>query len=82
MTDSEAPQVDGNWSLADWWGAVMVRCKYGRDTYRVEPGLYRSGSPGSGSPVLVTADRREEPTGHPCSFLRSKLRKRRWPAAV
>ncbi|MFZ2961300.1 MAG: mercury methylation corrinoid protein HgcA [Candidatus Ozemobacteraceae bacterium] len=56
MSDVNLPHVDGSWSLADWWGAVMVRCKYGRDHYRVEPGLYRSGSPTADSPVLVTSN--------------------------
>ena len=56
MSELGLPQVDGNWSAADWWGAVLVRCKYGRDAYRVEPGLYRSGSPTADSPVLVTAN--------------------------
>ncbi|MBI5232374.1 MAG: hypothetical protein HY876_09455 [Coriobacteriales bacterium] len=33
-----------------------MRWGFGRDDYRVDPGLYRLGEPDSGSPVLVTAN--------------------------
>lgn len=48
--------IDGHWSVGDWWGALEVRCRYGRDFYKVAPGLYRLGKPGPASPVLVTAN--------------------------
>lgn len=37
-------------------GTLRARLGYGRDGYRVAPGLYGVGSPGPDSPVLVTAD--------------------------
>ena len=37
-------------------GAWRVRWGIGRETYRVEPGLYAVGSPGAEAPVLVSAN--------------------------
>ncbi len=41
---------------ADRLGAWRVRWGFGRDDYRVRPGLYALGAPASTSPVLVTAN--------------------------
>lgn len=41
---------------ADKLGAFKVRCNIGRNCYSVLPGLYATGSPGPGAPVLVTAN--------------------------
>jgi hypothetical protein len=43
-------------SARDRLGAVKVRLGFGRDNYRVLPGLYAVGSPTGESPVLVTAN--------------------------
>jgi hypothetical protein len=40
----------------DRLGDLRVRWNIGRDDYRVTPGLYASGDPDRGSPVLVTAN--------------------------
>jgi hypothetical protein len=40
----------------DRHGAWRVRWSIGRDDYRVEPGLYAVGSPGTDAPVLVSAN--------------------------
>lgn len=50
------PQVDAQLTLRDRLGRWRVRWSLGRGAYRVEPGLYRIGCPGSASPVLVTAN--------------------------
>jgi hypothetical protein len=41
---------------ADRLGALRMRWGFGRDDYRVKPGLYTLGAPTSTSPVLVTAN--------------------------
>jgi hypothetical protein len=43
-------------SIADKAGALRVRLGFGRDRYRVSPGLYAIGRPDKESPVLVTAN--------------------------
>ena len=48
--------VRGEWSLADWLGALSVRLNVGRMDYRVEVGLYSLGNPGVEAPVFVTAN--------------------------
>jgi hypothetical protein len=63
------PRVSTNLSIGDRFGGWRVRWGIGRKHYRVDPGLYRVGSPGQDSPVLVTAN-------YKLSFdaLRSELR--------
>ena len=43
-------------NFKDFMGAVMVRWGINRGNYRVKPGLYAAGNPGSESDVLVTAN--------------------------
>lgn len=50
------PRLDPSWSSNDRFGAWKVRWGFGRDSYRVEPGLYRLGDPGPEAPVLVTCN--------------------------
>lgn len=48
--------VDSDWRLADRLGRLKVRLGFGRDNYRVEPGLYALGNPGRDAQVFVTAN--------------------------
>lgn len=48
--------ADTRMNLADRLGSWMVRWGFGREHYRVSPGLYAVGNPGAGSPVLVSAN--------------------------
>jgi hypothetical protein len=41
---------------SDRLGALRVRLGFGRDRYRILPGLYAVGSPGADSPILVSAN--------------------------
>jgi hypothetical protein len=41
---------------ANRWDHLLARCGVNRSGHRVEPGLYALGTPGSGSPVFVTAN--------------------------
>ncbi len=41
---------------SDMWGSVRMRFGFGRDNYRIEPGIYCVGEPDASSPVLVTAN--------------------------
>jgi hypothetical protein len=50
------PVVSSRLSFRDALGAWAVRWGFGRNSYRVEPGLYACGSPTPESPVLVTAN--------------------------
>jgi hypothetical protein len=50
------PVVSTSLSFKDVLGALQVRFSIGRMDYRVEPGLYAVGKPGSDSPVLVSAN--------------------------
>ncbi len=50
------PRVSSVLTARDHWGAFKVRWGYGRMRYRVDPGLYALGNPGSNDPVLVTAN--------------------------
>lgn len=50
------PQVSYQLSWADRIGSCKSRWGIGRMAYRVEPGLYALGNPGSESPVFVTAN--------------------------
>jgi len=50
------PAVSAQLDWADLLGAVKMRLGFGRDAYRVEPGLYRLGTPDGNSDVLVSAN--------------------------
>ena len=50
------PVVKTTISRRDLWGMLRVRLGIGRMSYRVKPGLYGIGAPGSGSPVFVSAN--------------------------
>lgn len=56
INGSTFPQVSTSLNSSDFWGAVMVRWGINRSRYRVEPGLYAVGTPGSNSDVFVTAN--------------------------
>jgi CO dehydrogenase/acetyl-CoA synthase delta subunit len=50
------PQVSRDIVRADRLGAWRVRWGFGRNDYRVKPGLYALGTPDAVAPVLVTAN--------------------------
>jgi hypothetical protein len=50
------PEIETSLMLRDLAGTVRTRLGISRDRYRVAPGLYCVGKPGSDSPVLVTAN--------------------------
>ncbi|HMK92892.1 MAG TPA: mercury methylation corrinoid protein HgcA [Thermoleophilia bacterium] len=50
------PRLSRQLTRADRLGAWQMRWGFGRDDYRVRPGLYALGDPGAKSPVLVTAN--------------------------
>jgi len=50
------PEINSIWLPEDRLGALRVRFSIGRNRYRVNPGLYRLGSPGSDSEVFVSAN--------------------------
>jgi hypothetical protein len=50
------PAVRTQWARQDWQGTFAVRMGIGRNDYKVAPGLYAAGNPGSDAPVLVTAN--------------------------
>ena len=50
------PRVHSRIGRRDLLGRWKVRWGFGRDRYRVPPGLYALGAPGGDSPVLVTAN--------------------------
>ncbi len=50
------PGLESRWTFRDYMGALMVRSGIGRTRYRVNPGIYRIGSPDRKSPVFVTAN--------------------------
>ncbi|MDP2233116.1 MAG: mercury methylation corrinoid protein HgcA [Actinomycetota bacterium] len=54
--DPEIPPLSTHLALADHLGALRMRLGFGRDRYRVTPGLYRIGDPDRSAPVLVTAN--------------------------
>ena len=43
-------------TLVDRLGSWIVRWGFGRDSYRVAPGLYAVGNPNAASPVFVSAN--------------------------
>lgn len=53
---SEINVLTSSWRFADYWGALRVRLGIGRNRYRVNPGLYKIGTPGEETPVYVTAN--------------------------
>lgn len=50
------PRVKTTLDIRDFAGTIRARLGVSRDRYRVAPGLYSTGKPGPGSPVLVTAN--------------------------
>jgi hypothetical protein len=50
------PKIETTLKLRDLAGTVRARLGISRDRYRVAPGLYSVGKPGTDSPVLVTAN--------------------------
>ncbi|TFG61310.1 MAG: acetyl-CoA synthase subunit gamma [Spirochaetales bacterium] len=48
--------MDARMEMRDVLGTLRIRLGIGRQSYKVEPGLYRFGEPGEDSPVLVTAN--------------------------
>lgn len=50
------PKIACCWNFSDYLGSVKVRCNIGRDNYKVEPGLYAIGNPGTASEVIVTSN--------------------------
>jgi hypothetical protein len=54
--DGLIPQVNTEYSMADVLGAMMVRWGFNRGNYRVSPGLYAVGAPGTGSDLFVTGN--------------------------
>lgn len=48
--------IDAHWSYADKLGAIRVRSSLGRNSYRVDPGLYKLGNAGKDDPVFVSAN--------------------------
>jgi hypothetical protein len=50
------PRVSCTLVRRDRVGTWRVRWGFGRDDYRVKPGVYAVGTPGAGAPVLVTAN--------------------------
>ncbi len=50
------PRVESSWSKKDRWGTFKVRSSIGRNSYRVDPGLYKIGNPGNKDEVIVTSN--------------------------
>lgn len=50
------PRISTKLAIKDYLGTFMVRWGINRDNYRVNPGLYAIGTPGSSSDVFVTAN--------------------------
>ena len=48
--------VDGEWTLSDYLGAFKCRVSGFRNSYKIKPGLYAMGEPGSDSEVMVSAN--------------------------
>jgi hypothetical protein len=51
-----ARPINHVWTRQDFMGSVKVRAGFGRNDYKVDPGLYAFGQPNSESDVLVTAN--------------------------
>jgi hypothetical protein len=56
INNASVPVISTRLDFKDLMGAVMVRWGINRDNYRVTPGLYAAGNPGSESDVMVTAN--------------------------
>ena len=56
ILDSVIPVISTQINFKDFLGAVMVRWGINRGNYRVNPGLYAIGTPGTESDVFVTAN--------------------------
>src|SRR5512139_2025308 len=52
----EVPRIRTGLTFRDRIGSIKVRFGVGRTNYRVSAGLYAVGNPGTGSPVLVSAN--------------------------
>lgn len=50
------PTASTTLDLKDYLGAIKVRWGFGRNSYRVEPGIYKIGKPNSNSDVFVTSN--------------------------
>jgi hypothetical protein len=50
------PTVSTQLVMSDYLGAIKVRWGIGRNNYRVEPGLYKVGSPSKDSDVMISAN--------------------------
>jgi len=50
------PSVSTTLGLKDYMGAIKVRWGFGRNNYKVKPGLYKVGKPKSESDVFVSAN--------------------------
>jgi len=48
--------IDSRWSREDTLGALRVRFSMGRNSYMVDPGLYKLGNPGKDSEVMVSSN--------------------------
>lgn len=51
-----APTITATLNWVDRIGALKMRLGFGRDNYRVKPGLYRLGTPDAHSDVLISAN--------------------------
>lgn len=56
ITYVPVPKTSSTLNWQDRLGAVKVRWGIGRDNYRVNPGLYKIGNPGSQSDVFISAN--------------------------
>ncbi len=56
FTLQEYLPINSSWSRQDYLGALQTRMAIGRNSYKVNPGLYRFGNPGKESDVIVTAN--------------------------
>ena len=56
LNKNEVPDVSSEWTWLDRLGELRVRWGFGRNDYRVRPGLYALGKPDRKSPVLVSAN--------------------------
>lgn len=55
-SENTGTAVSTVWSAADRWGAMQVRWSYNRDSYKINPGLYRVGNPDRLSDIFVSAN--------------------------
>ncbi len=53
---SSIPNVSTSWKIADYLGAFKVRWGIRRNSYKVNPGIYKAGRPDKNSDVFVTAN--------------------------